>query len=132
MTCKHDWHFVKGLTERLRCTRCGQMTWPKSVEERTQELLEDALTFGSAWSKGGERIDPLSVYRDTEPVPENFMDALKFDTAMRDVDAMVAVARADEREACAKLCEQMAQRTQDIRSAALESAAENIRARGQA
>ena len=104
MTCKHDWHFVKGLTERLRCTRCGQMTWPKSVEERTQELLEDALTFGSAWSKGGERIDPLSVYRDTEPVPENFMDALKFDTAMRDVDAMVAVARADER---GRMCEQL-------------------------
>ena len=38
--------------------------------------------------------------------------------------------RADEREACAKVCDRMAQRTQDIRSAALESAAENIRARG--
>ena len=37
--------------------------------------------------------------------------------------------RADEREACAKVCDRMAQRTQDIRSAALESAAENIRAR---
>jgi hypothetical protein len=35
-----------------------------------------------------------------------------------------------EREACAKLCERMASRTQDIRSAALEMAAENIRARG--
>ena len=35
-----------------------------------------------------------------------------------------------EREACAKVCDRMAQRTQDIRSAALESAAENIRARG--
>lgn len=65
--CKHDWHFVKGLTERLRCTRCGQMTWPKSVEERTRELLEDALTIGSAWSKDGERIDPTSVYKDFEP-----------------------------------------------------------------
>jgi len=39
-------------------------------------------------------------------VPENFMDALKFDTAMRDVDAMVALVRADEREACAKVCEE--------------------------
>ena len=37
-----------------------------------------------------------------------------------------------ERESCAKVCDRMAQRTQDIRSAALESAAENIRARGQA
>ena len=46
-----------------------------------------------------------------------------------DVDRLVELARADEREACAKVCDQMAQRTQDIRSAALESAAENIRAR---
>ena len=38
-------------------------------------------------------------------------------------------ALAEEREACAKVCDRMAQRTQDIRSAALESAAENIRAR---
>ena len=44
----------------------------------------------------------------------------------------VAKAVLAEREACAKVCDRMAQRTQDIRSAALESAAENIRARGQA
>ena len=34
-----------------------------------------------------------------------------------------------EREACAQVCDRMAQRTQDMRSAALESAAESIRAR---
>lgn len=62
--CKHDWHFVQGLTERLRCLRCGVMTWPKSVEERTQEMLADVLTVGSAWSKDGERIDPASVFKD--------------------------------------------------------------------
>ena len=38
-------------------------------------------------------------------VPENFMDALMFDTAVRDVDAMIALARSDEREACAKVIE---------------------------
>jgi len=37
-----------------------------------------------------------------------------------------------EREACAKVCDRMASRCNDIRAAALESAAENIRARGQA
>jgi hypothetical protein len=63
-------------------------------------------------------------------VPENFMDALMFDTAVRDVDAMIALARADERESCAKVCDRMAARCNDIRAAALESAAENIRARG--
>lgn len=43
--------------------------------------------------------------------------------AQREVEA--------EREACAELCERMARRTNDIRRAALEAAAENIRARGQ-
>ncbi len=38
--------------------------------------------------------------------------------------------RLAEREACAKVCDHMATRCNDIRAAALESAAENIRARG--
>ena len=38
--CKHDWHFVQGLTARLRCTRCGQMTWPKDAEQKVQEVLQ--------------------------------------------------------------------------------------------
>jgi hypothetical protein len=39
--------------------------------------------------------------------PENLMDALRFDAAVRDVDAMIALARADERESCAKVCDDM-------------------------
>lgn len=35
-----------------------------------------------------------------------------------------------ERDACAEVCRQMARRTQDIRSAALQEAADNILARG--
>lgn len=46
-----------------------------------------------------------------------------------ELERFAALVRADECEACAKVCDRMAQRTQDIRSAALESAAENIRAR---
>jgi len=41
-----------------------------------------------------------------------------------------ALVAAHEREACAKLCIQMANRCDDIRKTALEVAAENIRARG--
>jgi hypothetical protein len=37
-----------------------------------------------------------------------------------------------EREACAKVCDNMAVRYEDMRGAALESAAESIRLRGQA
>jgi len=46
------------------------------------------------------------------------------------VPKLIAFIRADEREACAKVCDHMASRCNDIRAAALESAAENIRARG--
>ena len=38
----------------------------------------------------------------------------------------------EEREACAKVCDLMAVRYEDMRGAALESAAESIRLRGQA
>ena len=46
------------------------------------------------------------------------------------LERFAALVAAAEREACAELCERMARRTDDIRSAALEVAAENIRERG--
>ena len=52
-----------------------------------------------------------------------------FDFGVR-LEAFAALVAAAEREACAKLCDRMAARCNDIRAAALESAAENIRARG--
>lgn len=48
------------------------------------------------------------------------------------IEAFEALVRAHERELCAKVCDYMASRCNDIRAAALESASENIRARGQA
>jgi hypothetical protein len=64
--CKHDWHFIEG-TERLRCERCKVETGPKSYEQRVQDMLKDVTTMGSAWSRGGERIDPTSVYKPYVP-----------------------------------------------------------------
>ena len=49
-----------------------------------------------------------------------------------ELEAAVKEAVEAEREACAKVCDRMAARSNDIRAAALESAAENIRARGHA
>jgi len=46
-----------------------------------------------------------------------------------DIPKLIQLVRADEREACAKVADHMASRCNDIRAAALESAAENIRAR---
>ena len=48
------------------------------------------------------------------------------------LERFAALVAAHEREECAKVCETMARRTNDIRRAALEMAVENIMARGQA
>jgi hypothetical protein len=63
--CKHDWHFIHG-TSRLECRRCKAETGPSTPEQLTQNMMQDVLTMGSAWSKGGERIDPVDVYKTTE------------------------------------------------------------------
>ena len=46
------------------------------------------------------------------------------------LEAFAALVAAQEREECSKVCIQMANRCDDIRKAALEAAAEAIRARG--
>lgn len=47
-----------------------------------------------------------------------------------DLERFAALVEAQEREECSKVCIQMANRCDDIRKAALEAAAEAIRARG--
>ena len=47
-----------------------------------------------------------------------------------DIEHFAELVAAQEREECSKVCIQMANRCDDIRKAALEAAAEAIRARG--
>ena len=49
----------------------------------------------------------------------------------REIDAMIALARADEREACAMVCEGFDFRFQDDSAGSLQDAASAIRKRGQ-
>jgi hypothetical protein len=62
---------------------------------------------------------------------EDLLQELEWQIAENWTRGMVNGVQA-EREACAKVCDRMAARCNDMRAAALESAAENIRARGQA
>ena len=59
--CKHDWHFIEG-TDRLQCARCKAETGPRTYDQLTRDMFEDIATIGSAWSRGGERLNPLDVY----------------------------------------------------------------------
>ena len=52
------------------------------------------------------------------------------DALFDEIEAFAELVAEAEREACAKLCEEMARRHDDIRRAALEVVAEWIRARG--
>jgi hypothetical protein len=70
--CKHDWHFVQG-TDRLQCARCKAETGPRTYDQRTMDMFQDIATIGSAWSKGGERIDPLDVYKVPEYDTTNYL-----------------------------------------------------------
>jgi len=67
MDCKHDWHFTDDGTMAMRCKKCGQETGPRTAEQLAQDMMQDVLTTGSAWSRGGERIDPTTVYKLYEP-----------------------------------------------------------------
>jgi hypothetical protein len=53
------------------------------------------------------------------------------DALFDEIEAFAELVAEAEREACAKLCEEMARRHDDIRRAALEVVAEWIRARGE-
>jgi hypothetical protein len=68
-------------------------------------------------------------YREIE---DEFCEADKDGVPIKMMAEFAALVAAAEREACAKLCEQMAWDCDDIRRAALEVAAERIRARGNA
>jgi hypothetical protein len=95
----------------------------RAVEQALDKKAENAKELGLDYEP-----DLQAELEATNRQVEILSDALA--ESRREVDALVALARADEREACAKVCDRMAARCNDIRAAALESAAENIRARG--
>jgi hypothetical protein len=64
----------------------------------------------------------------TDEFYSEFCDGVYFD----DFETFAKLVAAKEREACAKVCDRMAPIYEDLGGSALESAAEAIRARGQA
>jgi hypothetical protein len=76
----------------------------------------------------GRDVERNEAMRDTIDMAETISHGWWLDDEK--LKAFEALVRADEREACAKVCDRMAARCNDIRAAALDSAADNIRARG--
>ena len=78
------------------------------------------------------RDDIIRMAREARGYPAAPTDGSLWLFSESHLERFAALVAAAEREACAKVCDRMASRCNDIRAAALESAAENIRARGQA
>ena len=101
------------------------------------ELLAELMNpntkpnYNITFHNGGKQVGTLDFNGPEMVFEGDAAESAKmfFDFIARSFKARLEHERADEREACAQVCDWMAQRTQDIRSAALESAAENIRAR---
>lgn len=63
MTCKHDWHFVDGLTKRLRCMKCAAMEFVNK-----NELEQYAIPAGG-YSLSDTRPNSITFY-DTSKGPQ--------------------------------------------------------------
>lgn len=37
MECKHNWMFIDGLTKRLRCTRCAELSFNLNLLDKAEE-----------------------------------------------------------------------------------------------
>jgi hypothetical protein len=84
--------------------------------------------------EGGEVVDAVHICLEHQNVVD-FARAIEREIGFSKAELWIKRindAVEAEREACAKVCDHMASRCNDIRAAALESAAENIRVRGQA
>lgn len=148
-TCKHNWHFI-GESSRLRCQRCKQETGPWTTEQLTVPTdmhlsianikpnynisFHNNLDTGGAGKQVG-KLDfngPEMVFEgDAAESARVFMDCIA--QAFR---GRLEQERAAEREACAKILDEMAddmEREMEPSTAVayVRSKAAAIRARGE-
>lgn len=87
MNCKHDWLFINGITKRLRCRRCAQLSFNLDLidtqEDEEFERIEREQAQG--WRKQHiEQKKELDPYRNIvlEEVAQEFEKMLALgDTA---------------------------------------------------
>ena len=92
---------------------------------RIRGAIEPNFTF-----LAGESVEVMRIHKNGVTVnPEMALDEAA-QHVINALDAHIKNLIQAEREACAKVCDHMAARCNDIRAAALESAAGNIRERG--
>jgi hypothetical protein len=100
------------------------------------EAFEDLAKRQGDWGMQGSRKHQIMRYAENVEPKENMNKPITSKKFASDLWGVIQMAIEEavlaEREACAKVCDHMAERYEDMRGAALESAAESIRLRGQA
>lgn len=67
-----DSDYERGFVDGMNLQTKGSVD--KAVNRIAEpEQIEDAIVYGSAWSKDGKRIDPMSVYKEPEQEPVAWM-----------------------------------------------------------
>lgn len=66
MNCKHDWLFINGLTKRLRCRRCAELSFNLDLVDKDEDdefaRIEREQAMG--WRKQHiEQVKELDPYR---------------------------------------------------------------------
>jgi len=110
---------------------CLNKAWDKDLDSMNDDIIRMAREAGIYHAFDSEgHWDGLTDQKlfDPHPHPNDVVYGDK--RTVEILERFANLVRAAEREACAKVCDHMAARCNDIRTAALESAAENIRARG--
>jgi len=96
MTCKHNWHFVDGLTKRIRCTKCASMQFTYNKEELEQYVV--SATQGQTYAFADPRPNNIVFYDTTKGVQREVLrlspEGITADPDMPADEAAQAVLRA--------------------------------------
>jgi hypothetical protein len=86
MTCKHNWHFVDGLTKRIRCTKCAAMQFTYNKEEFEKYMIASP---SKGYSLADTRPYNIVFYNGNGPTPEN--EVMRIDATGVTVNPKVSV-----------------------------------------
>ena len=86
MNCKHNWHFVDGLTKRIRCTKCAAMQFTYNKEEFEKYMIASP---SKGYSLADTRPNNIVFYNGKGPTPEN--EVMRIDATGVTVNPKVSV-----------------------------------------
>ena len=83
MTCRHNWHFVDGLTKRIRCIKCAAMEFVNKMDKYSIASPHGEYTLADT------RPNNIVFYNGKGPTPEN--EVMRIDATGVTVNPKVSV-----------------------------------------